>query len=498
MASIKYLSTRDSSKRCISSSEAILRGIADDGGLFVPDKFPNLSSSFEKMKELDYKGLASFILGELFSDFTIDEIDYCTQNAYNTFKFDKGIVKISTYEKTSFLELFHGQTLAFKDMALSILPYLMKASIKKHNIKDKILILTATSGDTGKAALEGFAGIDGIDIIVFYPKNGVSNIQERQMLTQKGENVKVVAIRGNFDDAQSAVKYLLSDACINGKLKNKGYMFSSANSINIGRLVPQIVYYFYAYFNLVKNNVIINKENINICVPTGNFGNILAAFYAKKMGLPVNKLICASNKNNVLTDFFNDGIYNKNREFYTTISPSMDILISSNLERLLYHLSGEDPCYVSSLMDSLKNIGKYSINEKIKASLNDFYAGFSTEAETRKEIDRIFKKHSYVIDTHTAVASAVHNKYVAATGDNTHTIIAATASFYKFFRDVYSSISDKYDKNKDDFTLIDEMKKISNVNIPQAISDLKTADILHNTVIDKGDIVDSFINIAKL
>ncbi len=498
MSKIMYSSTRDKNKASVFPSVAIIKGIADDGGLFVPSYIPKIDLSFSELKNLDYKGLAGIILGKLFMDFSNEEIDYCVSNAYNSEKFGEDIVKIRTFDNASYLELFHGKTLAFKDMALSILPYLMTTAVKKNGLKEKILILTATSGDTGKAALEGFADVADIDIIVYYPKNGVSNIQELQMITQEGKNTKVIGINGNFDDAQGAVKQILSDENIKYELNKRGYIFSSANSINIGRLVPQIVYYFYSYARLLSNGVITDGDRINICVPTGNFGNILAAYYAKEMGLPVNKLICASNENNVLTDFFNSGIYNKNREFFTTNSPSMDILISSNLERLLYHLSGNDTKYVSDCMQALKTDGKYAVNDKIRASLNNFYADFASESEMKKEIKRVYDRYKYVIDPHTAVASCVYEKYRNKTSDNLHTIIASTASFYKFFRTVYESCFDGYDGKKDDFILIDEISKLTDTVVPDAVRLLKNKKILHNSVIDKDRIVKDFLTSITL
>ncbi len=492
MSDIMYSSTRDKEGVSVSAAAAIINGIAKDGGLFVPSYLPKIDLSFSELKNQDYKGLAGFLLGSLFVDFSEKEIDYCVSNAYNDKKFDEGTIGIKTFDNVSYLELFHGKTLAFKDMALSILPYLMTVAMKKNGLKEKILILAATSGDTGKAALEGFADMDNIDIMVYYPKDGVSNIQKLQMITQEGKNTKVIGINGNFDDAQGAVKQILSDSNIKRELKSRGYIFSSANSINIGRLVPQIVYYFYSYLRLLNDGRINNGESVNICVPTGNFGNILAAYYAGEMGLPINKLICASNENNVLTDFFNRGVYDKNREFFTTVSPSMDILVSSNLERLLYHMSGNDADYISDCMQSLKTKGSYTVNDKIRNSLGDFYADFANEIEVKREIKRVYDKYEYVIDPHTAVASCVYEKYRHKTLDNAHTIIASTASFYKFFRVVYESCFDNYDAKKDDFTLIDEIAKLTATSVPYAIKSLKNKKILHNLVLDRGEIVKNF------
>ena len=368
---ILYKSTRGSDKN-ITASKAILQGLASDGGLFVPDHIPSLPDDIKSLAGCSYQELAYIIMSRFLTDYTEEELRYCINNAYDS-KFDtKEIAHIHKTEKAYFLELFHGKTIAFKDMALSILPYLMTTAAKKNNLKNEIVILTATSGDTGKAALAGFADVPGTRIIVFYPKDGVSPVQERQMVTQKGENTCVIAIKGNFDDAQTGVKKMFSDEKLNTDLHKAGYQFSSANSINIGRLVPQIVYYVYAYLQLVRTEEIKAGEKINITVPTGNFGNILAAYYAKLMGLPVNKLICASNKNKVLFDFFNTGKYDKNREFYVTSSPSMDILVSSNLERLIYKISGDDAEVTAKWMDELSKTGTYSISEQQLAHLSDF------------------------------------------------------------------------------------------------------------------------------
>lgn len=490
MKRVEYISTRDNSKNKKTASEAIIRGIAEDGGLFVPSVFPKIDIDFQELSSYTYQELAAYVIGKYFTDFTREEIEYCVKNAYNPTKFDEGIVGIHHCDNVSYLELYHGRTIAFKDMALSILPYLMTVAAKKCNVKEKIVILTATSGDTGKAALEGFADVDGISVIVFYPKGGVSKIQELQMQTQKGKNVHVIGVKGNFDDAQTAVKKILSDNDLKAEILKKNCVLSSANSINIGRLVPQIIYYIYAYLQLLKHDKIKKNEEINITVPTGNFGNILAAYYAKKMGLPVHKLVCASNTNNVLTDFFHLGKYDKKREFYLTNSPSMDILVSSNLERLLYHLSGDDSEYVNSCMNNLNSVGEYLANEKVRAGFHDFAAGFATSDETLHEIKRVFREYSpYVIDTHTAVASFVYKAYADLNKDERRNIIASTASCYKFLRAVYPAISENYKEDMDDFELADQMSKLSGVSVPNAVSNLKTAEILHDSVIEKEEIV---------
>ena len=372
-------------------------------------------------------------------------------------------------------------------MALSILPYLMTTAAKKNAVKNDIVILTATSGDTGKAALAGFADVEGTKIVVFYPKNGVSPIQEKQMLTQKGANTHVVGIHGNFDQAQTGVKEMFSDEALKDELAASGYQFSSANSINIGRLVPQIVYYVYAYAKLYAEGVIAKDEKVNVVVPTGNFGNILAAYYAKNMGLPIGKLICASNENKVLFDFFATGEYDKNREFILTNSPSMDILISSNLERLIYRIAGNDAEKNAELMKSLSSNGKYEITEQMKKELNDFYGNYTSEEETAAVIKALYEDTGYIIDTHTAVASGVYDKYKAATGDTeTKTIIASTASPFKFTRSVMNAIDVKYDA-WEDFELVDELSKIGNVAVPNAIEEIRSAEVLHNTVCEVAE-----------
>ena len=402
---ITYHSTRNKNITA-TASEAILNGIAPDGGLYVPDEMPKLKISFEALARMDYAHVAYEVMKLFFTDFTEEELMACIKGAYNTEKFDtEDITKLVEADGAYYLELFHGRTIAFKDMALSILPYLMTTSAKKCGAKEEIVILTATSGDTGKAALAGFADVPGTSIVVFYPKHGVSRVQEKQMVTQKGKNVNVIGIEGNFDDAQSAVKAIFTDKKLAEKMQAKGYRFSSANSINIGRLIPQVAYYVYAFSRLYP-------KQINFVVPTGNFGNILAAYYACKMGVPVNKLICASNRNKVLTDFFETGVYDKNREFYLTSSPSMDILISSNLERLIYEIAGDK---TADFMKDLKEKGKYKLTKEMKEKLGLFVGGYAEDAEMSQAIADLYKKEGYIIDTHTAVAAAVYNKYKAKT-----------------------------------------------------------------------------------
>ena len=438
---LRYRSTRDSSVRA-TASQAILKGLSADGGLFVPDSIPALDVDLDELAKMDYQETAYAVMSRFLTDFTEEELKDCIRRAYDE-KFDTPeIAPLSKADGAYYLELYHGATIAFKDMALSILPHLMTASAKKNQVKNEIVILTATSGDTGKAALAGFADVPGTRIVVFYPKNGVSPIQEKQMVTQKGANVKVIGIHGNFDDAQSGVKAIFGDRELEREMAGAGFQFSSANSINIGRLVPQIVYYVYAYGKLYANGEIEKGEKINIVVPTGNFGNILAAYYAKQMGLPVAKLICASNENKVLFDFFQTGSYDRNREFILTSSPSMDILISSNLERLIYRIAGEDDRADAEFMKNLAEKGVYEITPAMREKLADFYGNFATEEETARTIRDLYEKTGYVIDPHTAVASCVYGKYKADTADGTKTVIASTASPYKFTRSVMNAIGE--------------------------------------------------------
>ncbi len=485
MEEVLYNSTR-SNGTPVKASEAILKGLSDDGGLFVPDRIPALDKSLKELSGLTYKEVAYEVMKLFLTDFTEEELKQCINNAYDS-KFDTEVIApLVEAEGAYYLELFHGATIAFKDMALSILPHLLITSAKKNQVKNEIVILTATSGDTGKAALAGFAGVKGTKIIVFYPKHGVSPIQEKQMVTQKGDNTCVIGITGNFDDAQTGVKKLFGDKELAAEMDKAGYQFSSANSINIGRLVPQIVYYVYAYAQLLKEGRIADKEAINVVVPTGNFGNILAAFYAKNMGLPIKKLICASNDNKVLYDFFETGVYDRNREFVLTTSPSMDILISSNLERLIYRIAGNDAEKNAALMAALSGQGKYEITAEMKEKLADFYGNYATEKETAATIKELYEETGYVIDTHTAVAATVYNKYKAQTKDEAKTVIASTASPFKFTRSVMEAIDEKY-VAMDDFALVDELSKLANVKVPNAIEEIRTAPVLHDRVCDKEE-----------
>ena len=485
---LMYSSTRNAGEK-VTASKAILQGLAEDGGLFVPECLPKLDISLKDMTAMDYKAVAYEVMKLFLTDYTKEELMDCINNAYDG-KFDTEEIAPLTYaDGAYYLELFHGATIAFKDMALSILPHLMTTAAKKNNLKEEIVILTATSGDTGKAAMAGFADVKGTRIIVFYPKNGVSAVQEKQMVTQKGNNVKVIGIHGNFDDAQTGVKKMFSDPELKKELAEKGFVFSSANSINIGRLVPQIVYYVYSYVNLLKNGKIAEGEKINVVVPTGNFGNILAAFYAKNMGVPIQKLICASNENKVLYDFFGNGVYDRNREFVLTSSPSMDILISSNLERLIYQIAGCDAGKNAELMKQLSDTGVYEITSDMKDKLADFYGGYATEEATAEKIGNLYRETGYIIDTHTAVASVVYDTYKAETKDEAVSVIASTASPYKFLRSVMTAIDSSY-KKMDDFALIDELCKLSGVSIPKAIDDIRNAKVLHDTVCAKEEMKD--------
>ena len=465
---LQYMSTRNPKIRA-TASQAVLQGLAGDGGLFVPEKIPALPVSLGELKGMTYQETAYVVMKEFLTDYTEEELKSCIARAYDS-KFDtEDIAPISRVDDTYYLELFHGATIAFKDMALSILPH---------------LILTATSGDTGKAAMAGFADVEGTRIIVFYPKGGVSRVQELQMVTQKGNNVDVVAIHGNFDNAQSGVKELFGNRELAEKLAAEGYQFSSANSINIGRLVPQIVYYVYAYGKLLENGEIQEGEKINITVPTGNFGNILAACYAKHMGLPVGKLICASNENKVLFDFFRTGTYDKNREFMLTTSPSMDILVSSNLERLIYQICGRDGEVDADLMGQLQTEGKYTITDAMREQLSDFAAGYATEAETADMIRKTYEKAGYVMDTHTAVAAHVCEQYKKDTGDTTKCLVASTASPYKFVKSVLTAIDEKKYGQKEELELLPDLEQISGVEMPGAIREILDAQVRHSRECD--------------
>jgi len=494
---MNYISTRDK-KNKVSSAFAIAHGISKEGGLFVPESVPKFSEEdFKALKEMTYIERAKYILKNFLTDFTDAELEHCVTGAYKG-SFDNDIpAPISKLgENVNILELWHGPTCAFKDLALQILPYLLTTSTKKLNDKNKSVILVATSGDTGKAALEGFKDVDGTEIVVFYPAHGVSDMQKLQMASQEGKNVHVCAIEGNFDDAQSAVKKIFVDDNFKKVLEENNMEFSSANSINWGRLCPQIVYYVSAYVDMLADGTDMSN-GFNICVPTGNFGNILAAYYAKCMGVPVNKLICASNSNNVLTDFIKTGTYDKNRNFYTTISPSMDILISSNLERMLFALCDNDDNTVASLQKDLSAKGKYTVNDNLKAKLNDvFYGGFCDDNETLETIKNTFGEYGYLCDTHTAVAVAVYNNYKKETGDNIPVLIASTASPYKFAKDVLSAVATV--ESEDIFEITNALSKITATEIPTPISELKTKTVRFKDIYEKQDIEKAVKDCLKL
>ena len=487
---MQYHSTRDKSIS-VSSAEAIKTGLSAEGGLFVPESFPSVSlDEIKNLASKSYNERAYFVLSKFLSDFTEEELKKCIDSAYTKEKFEtESIAPVYKLNDTTyFLELWHGPTCAFKDMALQILPHLLTTSMKKTNEDKEIVILVATSGDTGKAALEGFKDVAGTRIIVFYPDNGVSEIQKLQMVTQEGNNVSVAAVKGNFDDAQSGVKKIFTDVDYKNLLDRNQFKLSSANSINWGRLVPQIVYYFSSYAELVKNNEIEIGDKINVVVPTGNFGNILASYYASLMGLPINKFICASNSNNVLTDFIKTGVYDKNRNFYTTISPSMDILVSSNLERLLYKLSGDNDEVTRGWMNALKSEGKYEVSDDVKAVINEkFYGGFCDDKNTEATIHEMFEQDKYLCDTHTAVAINVYKQYVEETGDKTPSVIASTASPYKFSKAVLEAVEPNATLPETEFDMVDELHKVSGAEVPAPLANLKNKTARFSDVTEVND-----------
>ena len=496
---LSYESTRGGQKG-VTASQAILKGLAEDGGLFMPTELPKLDKTLEQLAGMTYQETAYEVMKLFLTDYTEEELKTCIASAYDS-KFDtEEIAPLAKADGAYFLELYHGSTIAFKDMALSILPHLMTTAAKKNHADKEIVILTATSGDTGKAAMAGFADVPGTRIIVFYPKGGVSKVQELQMRTQKGDNTSVVAIHGNFDDAQTGVKKLFGNKELEKEMAEAGFQFSSANSINIGRLVPQVVYYVYAYAKLLENEQIENGEEINVVVPTGNFGNILATYFAKHMGVPIKTLICASNDNKVLYDFFTTGTYDRKREFILTNSPSMDILISSNLERLIYLSTGCDAAADAALMKDLSEKGSYTVTEKMRQFMSDFRGGFATETQNEATIRKIFEDTGYLIDTHTGVAATVYNAYKAETGDQTKTVIASTASPYKFSHSVFEAIRDKSAvEGKDEFAVVDELSEVSGTPVPKAVEELRSAVIRHNTECDvdkMGETVKNILGIA--
>lgn len=496
-----YTSTRDKSIR-VTAAQAIAQGISEEGGLFVPVELPKFSlDKISSMVSMPYIDRAKTVLREFLTDFTDDELNYCVEGAYAASKFSSPKIAptVNISGNKNVLELWHGPTCAFKDMALQLLPYLMTVSAKKTADGKTIVILVATSGDTGKAALEGFKNVDHTKILVFYPVDGVSPMQKLQMTTQEGDNVAVCAINGNFDDAQSAVKSIFTNHEIKKELEKKNMMFSSANSINWGRLVPQIVYYFSAYCDMVDSGRISLGDEINVVVPTGNFGNILAGYYAKQMGLPVKTLVCASNSNNVLTDFLKTGTYDKNREFYTTSSPSMDILISSNLERLLYHMTGDDDKLICDLMNRLSADGKYTVSSDVMEKIQQMFdAGYTAEDKVDETIKYQFDNYGYLCDTHTAVAVSVYDEYVKNSGDDIPTVIDSTASPYKFSASVLNAITDEDLDGLDEFDMVRELNRITGVEVPAPIASLKDKKVRFTDVCDREDMSNMVFKLLDL
>jgi len=492
-----FTSTR--SVQSITSAAAITRGIAADGGLFVPCEFPQLAyADLQALADMDYISRAKAVLKLYLTDYTDEELDYCVRGAYtNTFDNNDPAPLYEVAPGLEMLELWHGPTCAFKDMALQLLPFLLVKAANKTAPGRTIVILVATSGDTGKAALAGFADVPNTRIVVFFPENGVSDMQKLQMITQTGSNVSVCGIEGNFDDAQSGVKKIFTDDAIRAELDKKNMEFSSANSINFGRLVPQIVYYVSAACDLMKKGALKAGEKFNVAVPTGNFGDILAAYYAKQMGVPIDKLICASNRNKVLTDFLATGVYDRNREFYTTSSPSMDILISSNLERMIFHAAGNDAELTARLMKDLAEKGRYELpGDVLKKLQSEFFGGFCDEAGTGESIGKLFKEYNYLADTHTAVAANVLEQNRNETGDKTLTVVASTASPYKFAASVLPALTSEA-VPADGFAQLEMLSKLSGTAIPAPLANLKGCEVLHKNCIEKGNMAEFVLDFLK-
>lgn len=490
-----YESTRNSNIKS-TASEAVLKGIADDGGLYIMRELEGKKVDIEKLQGKSYKEMAEIVLELMLDDFSKEKIKDCVEKAYTNKFSAKEITPVVKVGQCFITELFYGPTSAFKDVALSILPHLMTTSYEMNDMKGEVIILTATSGDTGKAALEGFKDVKGTKIIVFYPDGGVSQVQKSQMVTQDGLNTYVCAIRGNFDDAQTGVKKIFTNKGLINDLAKENKVFSSANSINIGRLIPQLVYYFYSYISLVENGTIKLNDKINFSVPTGNFGNILAGYYAKMLGLPINKLICASNENNVLYDFIKTGIYDRNRTFYKTISPSMDILVSSNLERLLYFLSGRNNEFVKECMDNLNTEGKYEINMEMKQILDSqFYAECIYKEDTQKTIRETYEKHGYLLDTHTAVAFKALENYKNETGDNSVSVVLSTASPFKFSKSVYDSLFGT--SESDEFKIMHELSEKTGVKIPENLKGLENKQVRHEKICEINE-MEEYLRIVGL
>ena len=492
-----YKSTRSSDAAALSSAQIIKQGLAEDGGLFVPETIPALT--FEEISELckeSYPVRAAKILAKFLTDYTYEELLSDCKEAYSTDSFVGGAAPLVTlHDNLEILELWHGPTAAFKDMALQIMPRLLSKALKKTGEERTALILVATSGDTGKAALEGYRDIDGVKIMVFYPVDGVSRVQKLQMATQKGENVNVCAIKGNFDDAQTGVKVIFGDAEMAKKLNENGYFFSSANSINWGRLAPQIVYYVSAYCDLINAEKCKMGDSFNVCVPTGNFGNIFAAYLAKLMGLPIDKLVCASNANNILTDFLRTGTYDRNRDFYLTMSPSMDILISSNLERLLYFTAGSER--TAAYMEELKTKGAYTVAPDVKNAIDESFKGyFADEAETARVINEVYTNYNYLSDTHTAVAISAAVQYTKESGDLRPMVIDSTASPYKFANNVYKAVTDK--TPTDDLAALDELSTATNTEIPYPLAGLATREVRFEGVVGREEMANAVLEYLNI
>ncbi|MBP1737367.1 MAG: threonine synthase [Oscillospiraceae bacterium] len=493
-----YVSTRNKNNK-LQAADAIARGLASDGGLLTPEVIPNLAKkAFVTMKDMSYQQRAVYVMNSFLDDFTAAELTSYAVAAYGGEKFDhKQVAPVHKVDDTTYcLELWHGPTCAFKDMALQMLPHLLAAALQKTAEEKTVCILVATSGDTGKAALEGFRDVDKTRILVFYPKDGVSDIQKLQMVTQEGGNVGVCSVCGNFDDAQTGVKALFSDVSLNDELAGRGFFFSSANSINWGRVLPQIVYYVSAYCDLLRDGVVEEGASINVCVPTGNFGNILAAYYAKRMGVPIRRLICASNSNNVLTDFLKTGVYDRNRTFYNTMSPSMDILISSNLERLLAEFSEGGDEEIRGYMNALGKEGKYEVSSAVKRKLDQhFYAGFCDDAQTQKVIAKLWKEHHYLIDPHTAVAFDVLEQYRAKTGDTTPTVVISTASPFKFCDNVLSALG--VTELRPGTEILDQLSELTGVAVPAPLALLKDQKVRFSQTVEKEHMVDKVLEMLK-
>jgi len=491
---MKYISTRGRAEKT-GATRAIIKGIAEDRGLYVPEGFPRLKESWTELVSLEYKEVAQLVLSCFLPDFTQEELAEYTGRAYGeTFEHPR-VAPLVRAGNVHFLELYHGKTAAFKDMALSLLPYLLTASIRKEKEDKKIAILAATSGDTGIAALKGFEDVPGTEVIVFFPEEGVSPVQKQQMRTAEGSNTHVAGIEGNFDDAQRGVKQILNDENFAAEALAKGYKLTAANSINIGRLLPQVAYYVWAYARMVESGAVKAGDPVNLVVPSGNFGNLLSGYYAEKMGVPVRRYLCASNRNNVLSDFFRTGVYDARRPLYTTNAPSMDIIVSSNLERLLYDLSGGDGAAVNAWMQALQNEQRYQVGGKTKEGLNRFYGGFATEEEIEAAIGSFYREQGYLMDTHTAAAYKVYQDYLAETGDDTPAVITATASPYKFAGSVCRALG--LPVAEDEFSAILQLAEKTGVPVPAGLQNLKERPVRHTRTVAPEAMSDTVMHTLK-